>query len=344
MKKHVTIHDIARELNISASTVSRALNDHPRISETTRKKVRELAEKYHYQPNHLAASLRKGKGNTLGVIVPRINRSFFAHVIGGIEEELTRQGYNLMICQTHEKLENEIASIATLLNARVDGIMMSLSMETDRYDHLDALLQNQVRLLFFDRVPPDFPVRSVVINDYRAAFDMVQHLVEQGFRKIGHVGGPSHINVYAERRRGYLEAVRAAGLEMDERWIVTGEMTRAGGERALRTILKLKNRPDALVCSGDFTALGVLEAARAKGIRLPDELAVTGFANEDFTRYLDPPLTTVDQRGLTMGQTVATQFLGEITGLSVPGTPEKVVLEPELIIRESSTRRVLNKS
>ncbi len=344
MKKHVTIHDIARELNISASTVSRALNDHPRISKTTRKAVREFAEKYHYQPNHLAASLRKGKGNTLGVIVPRINRSFFAHVIGGIEAELARQGYNLMICQTHEKLENEIAAVATLLNARVDGIMMSVSMETDRYDHLDALLQNQVRLLFFDRVPPDFPVRSVVIDDYRAAFSMVQHLAQQGFRKIGHIGGSSHINVYSERRRGCLEGIRAANLEVDERWIVTGEMTRAGGERAFRAMMNLESVPDAVVCAGDLTALGVLETARSEGIPVPDKLAVTGFANEDFTRYLDPPLTTVDQRGLTMGQTIATQFLGEITGESVPGTPEKVVLEPELIIRESSMRRVLNKS
>ncbi len=188
-KALVTIHDIAKELNISASTVSRALHNHPRISQATRDAVHEMAEKYAYQPNVVASSLRQGRSKTVGVVVPLINRSFFASVIGGMEEVLAASGYHLMICQTHEKLKDEKAAIQTLVNARVEAILLSVSMETSSGDHLRALLEKGIKLFFFDRILESVNVGSVMINDRLGAYLNVKHLLEQGYRKIIHVAG-----------------------------------------------------------------------------------------------------------------------------------------------------------
>ena len=338
-KPLVTIHDIAKKLNISASTVSRALHNHPRISKATRDAVREVAEEYNYQPNVVASSLRQGRSKTVGVVVPRINRNFFANVIGGMEEVLAASGYHLMICQTHENLEDEKAALQTLVNARVDAILLSVSMETTQADHLTSLKDKGIKLFFFDRILESVNVGSVIIDDRLGAYLNVKHLIEQGYRRIIHVAGADHITIYSARKKGYLDAMNEAGIAVRPEWILEKALVLEGGESAFQDGMKQKERPDAFFCAGDFAALGVLQAALNKGIRIPEDLAITGFANEPFTAFLKPSLTTVDQRGGEMGRIVAEMFLECCENGNNPADCKKIVLEPRLIIRESSLQK-----
>ena len=335
-KPHVTIHDIAKELNVSASTVSRALQNHPRISESTRTAVQKMAEQYNYQPNVAAASLRSGRSKTVGVIVPRINRNFFSNVIGGLEESLAASGYHLMICQTHEQYENEVTAIQTLINARVDAIILSISMETRNMEHIHELLDKGIRLFFFDRALEDIETGSVVVDDKLGAYLSVKHLLEQGYRRIIHVAGADHINIYHARKEGYLQAMNEAGIEVPDQWILEKPLMVQGGEAAFHTGMNLSPKPDAYFCAGDYAALGVLQAAKSNGVNVPEDLGITGFANEPFTAFLEPSLTTVDQKGGVMGKMVARMFLQCEKETDRFTTCEKVVLQPELIIRNSS--------
>jgi LacI family transcriptional regulator, galactose operon repressor len=339
-KQHVTIHDIARELNVSASTVSRALQDHPRISDSTREAVKKAASRLNYQPNVMASSLRKGRSKTVGVIIPRINRNFFANVIGGMEELLATSGYHLMICQTQEKLENEVAAIQTLINARVDAVLLSISMETTRNDHIRLLTESGIRLFYFDRVPGGIENGSVVIDDRQGAYQSVKHLLEQGYSRILHVSGPEHINIYRLRKEGYLQAMHEAGIDVPPAWILNRDLVQEGGDSAFHTGMKMKIQPEAFFCAGDFAALGLMQAAKRAGVSIPEDLGICGFANEPFTAFLEPSLTTVDQRGEKMGAMVAEMFLKCVEEDSSSSTCAQEVLKPELIIRNSS---LLNK-
>jgi LacI family transcriptional regulator len=335
-KQHVTIHDIARELSVSASTVSRALQNHPRISESTRSAVQKMADRYNYQPNVVATSLRSGKSKTVGVIVPRINRNFFSSVIGGLEESLAASGYHLMICQTHERYDNEAAAIRTLINARVDAIMLSISMETKNKEHIQELMDKGIRLFFFDRALEDIETGSVVVDDELGAYLNVSHLLEQGYRKIVHVAGADHINIYSARKKGYLKAMSDGGIDVHADWIIQRPLIVSGGESAFHRGMKLPAKPDAFFCAGDYAALGVLQAAKIAGLNVPEDLGITGFANEPFTEFLEPTLTTVDQKGEEMGKMVARMFLDCEEGIHGADGCENVVLQPELIIRNSS--------
>ena len=339
-KQHVTIHDIARELGISASTVSRALRGHTRISENTRNAVRELAEKYNYQPNVVASSLRQGKRSTVGVVVPRINRSFFASVIGGMEEELAASGYHLIICQSHEKLDGEKEALKTLVNARVDAIFLSVSMETTEKEHLETLLDRGSSLFFFDRILPDLGMGSVSCNDRLAAQMSVSHMIAQGYRRIAHLAGPENISIYRDRKQGYLDAMREANLEVRKEWIMEKPLVAEGGEQAFLEGLRLRESPDAWFCAGDYAALGVLQAALENKIKVPEDLGVSGFANEPFTAYLKPSLTSIDQRGGGMGRELARMFLACEKEVEQETQCRQLVLEPLLVPRDSTNKNL----
>ena len=335
-KQHITIHDIARELNVSASTVSRALQNHPRISQSTREAVKKLAAKYKFQPNVVATSLRKGLSKTVGVVVPRINRNFFANVIGGMEEALAASGHHLMICQTHENYAREISAVQTLIDARVEAIILSISMETTRGDHLKKLEDMGIRLFFFDRLFEGIQAGSVVIDDRHGAYLNVRHLLDQGYTRVVHVAGAEEIPVYRERKKGYLQAMEEAGIGVPADWIMEEPLILEGGVSAFHKGMEFSRQPDAFFCAGDYVALGVMQAAKKHGMKIPSELGVTGFANEPFTAFLEPALTTVDQRGGEMGRLVAEMYLR--CGQNDPPREEceSIVLNPELIIRESS--------
>lgn len=332
-----TIHDIARELGVSASTVSRALNDHPNISSETKKKVNKLAEKLDYQPNNIAAALRKGKSKIVGIIVPEINRNFFSSVIKGIEEMLNREGYNVIICQSNDSLSKETASIKSLLNLQVDGVIASYAKETITFDHYREVLKKGIPLVLFDRSDESLPVGSVVIDDYLGAYKATEHLIQQGCYSIAHFCGPQNVSIYRERRRGYIEALMRNGLEVRENLIINSNLKYESGQDHAKHMLQLGTIPDGVFSASDYAAVGAMTAMKLAGKSVPNDIAFVGFSNEPFTSFVDPALTTVDQFSNRMGEYAARIFL-DYSGNPSGFIPGKTVLMPELIVRASSLR------
>ncbi len=337
IKKNITIHDLALALNITASTVSRALNDNPRISDATKKRVRLMAEKMGYQPNVAAANLRKGKGNNIGVIVPRINRSFFSTAIGAIEEIARTKGYNVIIAQTHEKYINEVESVITMLNARVDAILISLSAETKNFEHLEQISKRRARLVFFDRICEPMNAPSVELNDYRVGKDVANHFLDMGARKFGFLGGPDFINVYKNRWNGFIETLMANNLSNEDIIINTKALTREEGRNAGLQLIENRQLPDAVFCVSDFAALGIYQVLREHNINIPEKTMVAGVANEPFTEFLTPGLTSVDQNSEAIGKAAVNLFLNEIEGQETEQI--RKVIEPRLIIRGSTLKQ-----
>jgi LacI family transcriptional regulator len=337
----VTIHDIARKLNITASTVSRALKDHPRISEETKKAVLKVAQKLNYQPNNIAAALRNGRSNILGIIVPNVDRSFFSSVVFGIEEIANKSGYNVMICQSHEDYKKEVATIEALLNAQVDGIIASFAKGTENFDHFNKVKERGIPLIMFDRANDELGVSHVVIDDYLGAFKAVEHLIQQGCKRIGHFTGLPNVSIYKERLRGYKEALRTYKIPFDESLIIESDMQLEDGRKSMLKLLKLKEQVDGVFSSSAFGAMGALQICKEKSIAVPEQVAIAGFSNEPFTSFTEPPLTTVEQHSLQMGNTAAEMFFDQLTS-SAAGKkfiPQKSVLTPTLIIRESSLKK-----
>ena len=336
-RKKTTIHDIARELNITASTVSRALNDHPNISSNTKKMVIDKASLMNYQPNNIAAALRKGKSNTVGVIVPEANRNFFSSVIGGIEEIVNQAGYNVIICQTNDKLEKEKASINSLLKLRVDGIIASYSKEATKFDHYSDILKKNVPLILFDRYDESLDVGAVVIDDYLGALRATEHLIQEGAKKIVHFAGPQNVSIYRERKRGYIEALNRNGILLDPKLIIDSRLKYDSGYNDAIDFMKWSTPPDALFSASDFSAIGAMTAIKDLGYNVPDDVAIVGFSNEPFTSFVDPPLTTIDQHSERMGHFAAKMFLDQLSNKNGV-SPGKTVLMPELIVRKSSLK------
>jgi len=335
-KTRVTIHDIARELNVTASTVSRALQDHPRIGADTREAVKSLAAKYNYSRNTLASGLRSGRMNTIGVIVPRTNRHFFSNVIGGIESFVSEKGYQVLISQTQEKYDKEVASIKTMVDAHVDGIILSVSLETKDDSHLQLAIDHKIPVVMFDRVIGSGQVNQVVLDDYTGAYNAVKHLLDLGCERIAHFGGPPHLNVYSDRLHGYLGALQAANKTIIPEWIKNDVLTEDAGYIASASLFESDNTPDAIFAASDYSALGALLWLKEKGINVPEEVCVMGFSNEPFTAFTSPSISTVEQPGDEMGRMAATMLIDQIENNHSAFAPQKEVLKTHVIIRESS--------
>jgi len=334
----VSMADLARELGVSMTTISRALSDHYSIGPEMKSKVLKLAKKYNYQPNRLASALRKGKSKLLGIIVPYIEGRFFPSVVHGIETAASKAGYNVIICQSNEDAAQERRNVEALLSAQVAGIMVSLSRTTTSYQHFDKVQSRGLPLVFFDRSVEGENVNAVVLNDQEGALISTRHLLQQGCRRIAHLAGPQHLNIYKNRRQGYLDALREAGLPMEEELIVYTDMTQDEGAAAMRQWLALPNPPDGIFSGGDYCALGAMQEAARQGVRVPDDVAITGFSNEAFTVITEPTITTIDQRCEEMGQATVRLLLELIEASGTPFTPRQIVLRPELLIRDSSLR------
>jgi LacI family transcriptional regulator len=339
MGDKITIYDIAEKLNISAATVSRALNKNPKISESTQKLVIETAEKMHYKQNKLALALKSGKSNSVGVIVPHINRNFFSSVIRGIEEELNPYGYHVIICQSYNIESKEIDNVNALLNAQVDGIMMSISNVTEIFDEVaNRIIKKGIPLIFFDRKRDIEGVSSVTINDYDGGYQATKHLIDQGCKRIAHFSVDRSLEIYKERFDGYKQALVDNGLKLNESYIFESTNKVESGAESARKLLKLKILPDALFSSSDFLALGAIQVFRARGIKIPDDMCVVGFSNEPFTKFMELSITSVDQFPLDMGKIAAKVFLDQIKDGGKVKIENKVVLAPKLLIRRSSTK------
>lgn len=337
-RQTTTIKDIAKELGISPSTVSRALKDHFEISEETKKAVRRVAEELNYQPNSLALSLRYSKSNTIGVIIPEIVHFFFSTVISGIEDIAQSRGYNVIITQSNESVEREMMNIQTLFNNRVDGVLVSLSRESFDYSHFEAMMQKGLPIVFFDRVADTIETSKVTVDDFLGGYQATEHLIKQGYSKIGHLAGPENLDITNERLSGFRKAHEEANLDLDEDLIIYNQASsESEAYNATLEILKSKNI-DALFTSNDLAAMGAIKAAQKFGKKVPQDFGVVGFSNWQFTALTNPTISTIEQPGFEMGQHAAELLLKQIE--SEEGVEfEKMKLPTSLLARDSSKKK-----
>lgn len=339
MGKEARIVDIALKLGLATSTVSRALNNHPRISKKTKQAVKLEAKAFNYQPHRLAAALRHGKSNVIGVIVPTIDRNFFGSIVRAIEEGLRKEGYQIMICQTYDDPALEAAAIDVLLNLRVDGILATLSKRTTDFDHFRKAKHKGIPIVLFDRASDELDLSHVIIDDFVGAFRAVDHLIHQGCKRIAHFTNFQKINIYKERLRGYREALEKNRIPFLPELVIESDMQLEDGRQSMQTLINGGVLPDAIFSSSDLAAMGALQVLKENNIRVPQEIAIVGFANEPFTSFSDPPISSVDQHCKRIGSTASEIFLEEIRRSATEKfIPRKVVFTPELVIRKSSLR------
>lgn len=337
MEKKTTIYDIAKKLDITAATVSRALNNNPKISKATKELVLKTAAKMNYEQNKLAQALKSGKSYNVGVIVPRIDSNFFASIIRGIEDELSPFGYKVIISQTHEIDLKEIETIDTLLNAQVDGILMSTSKSTNDSKQFKRIIKKNIPLVFFDRRFIMDGVSSVIIDDFRGGYRATEHLIEQGCTRIAHFSGNRSIEIFEDRYLGYKKALMDYGMELNDDYVIQIKSNIQEGTKAMKSLLKMETPPDGLFSSSDFSALGAIQELKSQNIKVPSNFCVVGCSNEPFTKFMELSITTIDQSPLQMGQMAAQVFLEQMNDNKFK-IEKKIVLKPELIIRKSSLK------
>ncbi len=338
-KRHqTTIIDIAQELGVSNSTVSRALHGHPDINPDTRKAILEKAQELDYQPNQLAHSLVKSRTDTVGILVPEFMTQFFPNIIVGAQKVLTQAGYHLIIMQSDESYEIEVGNTKALLANRVDGLLASMSHETNNYDHFRSFEKRDIPVVYFNRVSDDVGKYKVVVNDYQGAYDAVNHLIQNGYRRIAHLGGPTNLLISQERLRGYCDALQKNGLEIVPELIIHGDLRAQKARIYAGYLLDLPEPPDAIFAVNDPSAIQVMLLAQAKGLRIPEDLGVVGFSDDSIAAHIGTGLTTVKQPTTQIGEAAARMILRLIQGEEELAKPETIVLDAELVIRGSSVR------
>jgi DNA-binding LacI/PurR family transcriptional regulator len=332
-----TIRDIAIKLNISISTVSRALRGVADVNPATKKAVEEMAQRLNYEPNRVAQSLRIKRTNTLGIIVPEIALHFFSSAISGIQEEASRHGYSIMICQSLESYETEKQNVHMLASNRVDGMLISMSSQTDDFRHIQQLVDKDIPVVLFDRVSESLPVSKVVVDDHDGAFKAVEHLVKTGCKRIAYIGGPANFYISNQRKKGYLDALRQYGLGDNDQLIVHCHELHDDPAIQVTRLLELppQERPDAFFCFNDPIAVTTLQILKSKMVAIPDEISVIGFTNEPVSRFIEPSLTTVSQPSHAMGKK-AIQLFVEQRQDPEHFEPITAVLKTDLIIRHST--------
>ena len=337
--KRITIYDLAKELGISASYISKALNNHPSINEKVKHAVKKKALELNYKHNSHAANLRHGLSKTIGVVVPHINQSFFSEAIAGIEEICFQNNHSLVICQSHESFNHECMAIDTLIHQDVDCILISVAADTQSSSHLATIKKNNIELIQFDRCL-DIPNSYKVLNDNKeVSYNVVKTLVEEGYKKIAFLGGPQHLAVFKNRKEGYLKAIKEEGLIIPYNFIIEDVLSKEKAEEMANELLRLKEPPDAFFCVSDHQSLGVLKVADSLGIKVPDQLGIFGFANEAFTELLKPALSSVNQKSKELGKAAARIYFENILAKkSEPVDYKEEVIKSEIIIRQSSLK------
>ncbi|MGN6415846.1 MAG: LacI family DNA-binding transcriptional regulator [Pseudobacter sp.] len=339
MSHKVTIADIARKLSIAPATVSRALNGHPAISDKTRKLVEKTARKLQYKRNNIASSLRSGKSNLIGVIIPSAEINFFGSVVHGIEKLANEKGYNVLIYQSNESHEQEKKGLEAFLHARVDGVLVSIAKDTTDYSHFTDLREQGIPLVFFDRAREELQIPSVVVDDLKGGYAATELLLTQGYTRISHISGPQHIDVFRNRLLGYKNALKAHKIAFDPQLVVEGYVSIESGQQATRQLMALPEPPDAIFAVEDFTALGALKQLKALEKRVPQDVGVVGFANELFGEHITPSLTSFDQQTVLMGKEATGLLLQLLESREKTITKQTIMLEPLPVIRDSSQRK-----
>jgi DNA-binding LacI/PurR family transcriptional regulator len=340
-KKHMaTIVDIAKALNISKSTVSRALHKHGDINPQTREAVLNMARELDYQPNQLAQSLVNSKTNTVGIIVPEFMTYFFPTVIIGAQEVAAAAGYNVIICQSQESVKTEIANATVLLSSRVDGVLISMTKETKKFEHFKAFERCGIPVVFFNRVCEEINTSKVLVDDYEGAFKAVEHLIISGYKNIAHIGGPSVLRITYNRLNGYMDALKKYKLPVKKEMIVYSDLSvKAAIQCSEKLLSGKKNRPDAVFCVNDPTAIQLMLYAKRKGIKIPDELGVVGFSNDPMASVIEPSLTTIEQPVADMGREAMRVLLDAVKKGLNDFVPVRTSLQTRLIVRQSSVRK-----
>ncbi|MEO7312276.1 MAG: LacI family DNA-binding transcriptional regulator [Chitinophagaceae bacterium] len=337
--KDITIYDIARKLEISSATVSRALNDHPSVNKNTLKKIQDTAKQLGYRHNNFASSLQNQKTNTIGVILHELNSSFITSALAGIEKVTTEAGYDIIIAHSSESLKKEIANALNLFHKRVDGLIASLSFETKNLDHFKPFQEKNIPVVFFDRVEEKNESTKVIIDNYKCGYLATQHLVEQGCKRIVHLTSSLTRNVYVRRHRGYSDALFDEGIPYNEDYVLIQDLSEQKAIEAAHQILKMSPLPDGLFVTNDFKAAVCMQELKSNGIRVPEDIAIVGFNNDAISKIVSPQLTTINYSGIDMGEIAARNLINHLQGISDIKLTNTIVIRADLIIRKSSVRK-----
>jgi DNA-binding LacI/PurR family transcriptional regulator len=336
--KRITIYDLAKKLGVSPSYVSKALNNHPSISESVKTKVAQAATALNYTHNAHAAGLRQGTTKTIGVIVPHINQSFFSEAIAGIEEACFQNNHNLIIGQSHESFKQECKVIDTLIHQNVDCIIISVSAETKSASHLKTIGLHNIPLIQFDRHLEELKSYKVLNDNEDSSYRSVKSMVEAGYKKIAFLGGPAHLTTFGDRKKGYLRGLQEAKLKVRKDFVIDDVLAPEAATGAIRNLLRLKDRPDAFLTVSDHQSLAVLKIAASLGISVPDQLGIFGFANEAFAEIVQPTLSSVDQKSKDLGRHAANVYFKNILNNKQASVLQTEVLISEIVVRQSSKK------
>jgi len=338
-EKEITIYDIARQLDLSAATVSRGLKDHPAINKHTKKKISDLAVKLGYRSNNFASNLRKQRTNTIGVIVHELKSQFITSVLAGIEKVATEANYDLIICHSSETFKKESANALNLFHKRVDGVIASLAFDTEDLAHFDPFAKKGIPVIFFDRVFEDVEGTKVVINNRKAGYEATAHLIEQGCKRIAHVTANLKRNVYAERLKGYQLALAEHGLKYNEKYVIVDDLSEEASILSAKKILAMQPMPDGVFITNDFCAAVCIQTLKEAGIRIPEDIAIVGFNNDVISKIIEPKLTTINYPGLEIGEIVARNLINHLQGTSNINLTNTIIIKSELIVRASSMKK-----
>jgi DNA-binding LacI/PurR family transcriptional regulator len=332
----ITIVDIARQLNITPSTVSRALRNHPDVNKKTRQKVLDLAEKLDYHPNTIAQSLKKRRTNLIGVVVPQFRHSFFSAIMAGITDVAESAGFTIVVCQSNEEMKREINSIRTLISQSIAGLLISVSKTTAHYNHFESLNKRKIPTVFFDRTWKNPKASKVVVDDYEGAFAAVDYLIKKGYQRIAHIAGPDFLSISELRLKGYRDALSSHGIAIDRDYIIRGGLNEEDGRREIETFLDMTpvKRPDAVFAVTDPVAIGAFIRIKERALKIPEDIALVGFSDNPEVSLIDPPLTTVRQPAYEMGQEATRMLVERINNPELE--PIVKTLHTKLIVRKST--------
>ena len=339
---HVTIKDIAQLLNLSVSTVSRALRNSTEIKPATRRLVQELATQLNYSPNPIALSLKEKKSRIIGVIVPEIANNFCAATIASIEDIAYSKGYHVIIFQSHERFDREVINTQLLASRRIEGLIISLSNETQTYDHLHETIEKGIPIVMFDRVTDEITTHKVVVNDYRGAFLATEHLILEGYKNIAHLTISKFLSITQKRLNGYMDALKKYDIPVKEEWIIYNNFNAAEIGQSIRRLFSEKNRPNAILASVERLAISCMNVLKDMNLRIPEDVALVGFSDNPINHLLTPSLTSVSQPTFDMGQQAAELMIELIENRNTVQKYKTVQLETILDIRASSRRTVKN--
>jgi LacI family transcriptional regulator len=336
----ITIHDIASILKIDSSTISRALNNSPRVAEKTKKKILAKADELGYQRNLLASNLRKNKTQIIGVVVPRISRHFLSSVISGIEEVAYKEGFNVIICQSFDEIEREKNILESLSANRVEGILISISMKTVSPDHFFDLKKRGVPFVFFDRHIEAVDTNKVLLDDFQGGFDATQHLISEGCKEIAHFCGSRNISIYKNRLEGYKAALEKNNLPFNKELVIESGLMEIDGFINTQKLLSLPIKVDGIFFANDVAAIGAMKYLKREGIAIPETIAVVGFGNSPISEVIEPSLTTIEQNGSEMGKIAAGILLGMMNNADVTTqTKFKTIKIHGNLIRRGSSKK-----